>query len=263
LEQKKSIYIADDDDNIREAITAFLDNSGFEATAFQNGDLLLQAFFEKPCDLAILDIVMPGSSGFEVCASLRKVSTVPIIMLTARDSDLDYATGITLGSDDYFTKPFSAMSLMLRVKAIFRRIEYDKAEMERAGASGSSKEASGSNNEGSGSSKEASGSNKEERVISFQGISILCKSRTVAVKGSEISLTPLEYAMLKYMMERAGAAVSRAELLDEVWHCSVEVQTSATDDTVRRLRKKLAGSDAVIEAVWGFGYRLKGRVEDR
>lgn len=126
MEQKKLIYIADDETNIREGIRAFLENDGYDVRAFENGDLLLDAFSAEPADLVILDVMMPGSNGFTVCKELRKVSHVPIIMLTARDSDLDYATGLSLGSDDYFTKPFSPISLVMRVKSIFRRIEFDR-----------------------------------------------------------------------------------------------------------------------------------------
>ena len=108
MEPKKTIYIADDEQNIREAIKTFLESEGYAVTAFENGDLLLEAFRKSVCDLVILDVMMPGSNGFTVCTEIRKLSTVPIIMLTARDSDLDYATGLSLGSDDYFTKPFSA-----------------------------------------------------------------------------------------------------------------------------------------------------------
>jgi len=121
----KRIYIADDETNIREAIEAFLCNEGYEVAGFATGDDLLARFQEDPCDLVILDVMMPGSNGFVVCKAIRAASPVPIIMLTARDSDLDYATGLSLGSDDYFTKPFSPMSLVMRVKAIFRRVELD------------------------------------------------------------------------------------------------------------------------------------------
>ena len=126
METQKMIYIADDEKNIREAISTFLVKEGFAVTAFENGDLLLSAFKEEPADLIILDVMMPGTNGFLICKELRKLSHVPIIMLTARDSDLDYMTGLDLGSDDYFTKPFSPMSLVLRVRAIFRRMEYDR-----------------------------------------------------------------------------------------------------------------------------------------
>jgi len=122
----KKIYIADDETNIRLGIKTFLENAGYEVEDFETGDLLLAAFAQNPADLVILDVMMPGSNGFVVCKEIRKSSRVPIIMLTARDSDLDYATGLDLGSDDYLTKPFSPMALTMRVKAIFRRIEFEQ-----------------------------------------------------------------------------------------------------------------------------------------
>jgi len=126
MSKPKKIYIADDETNIRLGIKTFLENAGYIVEDFENGDLLIEAFSENPADLVILDVMMPGSNGFIVCKKLRKISRVPIIMLTARDSDLDYATGLDLGSDDYFTKPFSPMALVMRVKALFRRIEYER-----------------------------------------------------------------------------------------------------------------------------------------
>jgi len=126
MDQQKKIYIADDEASIRAAIKTFLESAGYAVTDFEAGDLLLQAFRENPADLVILDVMMPGSNGFVVCKELRKHSRVPIIMLTARDSDLDYATGLDLGSDDYLVKPFSPMALTMRVKAIFRRMEFER-----------------------------------------------------------------------------------------------------------------------------------------
>ncbi|MDG6112042.1 response regulator transcription factor [Lactococcus formosensis] len=128
----KTIYIADDDDNIRLAIKAFLEKEDFKVVDFPTGDELLERFNEEPSDFVILDVMMPGSNGFTILKALRAQSIVPIIMLTARDSDLDYATGLDLGSDDYFTKPFSPMELVMRVKAIFRRIEFEKQKNEEA-----------------------------------------------------------------------------------------------------------------------------------
>ncbi|HHV10667.1 MAG TPA: response regulator transcription factor [Clostridiales bacterium] len=232
---KKSIYIADDEENIREAIKTFLMSDGYEVTAFENGDLLLGHFKKKPADLIILDVMMPGSSGFTVCSEIRKLSTVPIIMLTARDSDLDYATGLSLGSDDYFTKPFSAMSLVMRVKAIFRRIEFEKQN---------------------------SGQTDGLRELSFGDITIDIKGKTVKAAGQDVMLTPNEYGLLKYLIERNDQAVSRDELLESIWGYNTEIETRATDDTVRRLRKKLEQSNVLIEAVWGFGFRLKVRDAD-
>jgi len=126
MENTKKIYIADDETTIRLAIKAFLENAGYTVEDFETGDLLLEAFANNPADLVVLDVMMPGSNGFVVCKELRKKSSVPIIMLTARDSDLDYATGLDLGSDDYLTKPFSPMALTMRIKAIFRRMEFER-----------------------------------------------------------------------------------------------------------------------------------------
>ena len=121
----RRIYIADDDENIRHIIRTFLESDGYQVEDFPTGDLLLERFLKEESDLVILDVMMPGSSGFDICTELRKISTTPIIMLTARDSENDYAMGLGLGSDDYITKPFSAMSLVMRVRAIFRRIDFE------------------------------------------------------------------------------------------------------------------------------------------
>lgn len=170
---RESIYIADDEPNIRDVVKSFLESEGYCVTAFEDGDKLLAAFKEKPCDLVILDVMMPGPSGFTVCSELRKISTVPIIMLTARDSDIDYATGINLGSDDYFTKPFSAMSLVMRVKAIFRRIEFDKTGKE----------------------------NSSPHILVHADIQIDLNNKTVTLAGTSLELTPNEYNLLCYLIE--------------------------------------------------------------
>jgi len=228
--EKKRIYIADDDDNIREAIRAFLENDGYDVTAFADGERLLERFQREPADLLILDVMMPGPDGFAVCTRVRQTSTVPIIMLTARDSDLDYARGISLGSDDYFTKPFSPTALVMRVKAIFRRIEFEKQRASSAGG---------------------------EPPLRCGGVTADRRAKRVTAGGAELELTPNEYDVLCYLLERPGQAVSRDELLKSVWGCEVEIETRATDDTVRRLRKKLAGSGVAVEAVWGYGFRLE------
>ena len=147
MSEAKVIYIADDETNIRLAIKTFLENSGYKVRDFESGDALLAAFAGAPADLVVLDVMMPGSNGFVVCKQLRKTSRVPIIMLSARDSDLDYATALDLGSDDYLVKPFSPMALVMRIKAIFRRIEFERqthAERETATGLNESGEPSGS-----------------------------------------------------------------------------------------------------------------------
>jgi len=154
---------------------------------------------------------------------------VLIIILTARDSEIDYATGINLGSDDYFTKPFSAMSLVMRVKAILRRVKLDKENI--------------------------ISSDKEE--LEFADIKVNLKTMKVDGAGNIIDLTPSEYNLLNYLIENKDRAVSRDELLDKIWGYGKDIETRACDDTVRRLRKKLNVTHVKIENIWGFGFRVK------
>lgn len=223
------IYIAEDEDNIRETVKAFLESEGYEVSDFNNGDSLFEEFQKNPSDLVILDVLMPGSSGFEITKRIRGISTVPIIILTARDSEIDYATGINLGSDDYFTKPFSAMSLVMRVKAILRRVKLDQENMISA--------------------------DKEE--LEFADIKVNLKTMKVHGAGNPIDLTPSEYNLLNYLIENKDRAVSRDELLDKIWGYGKDIETRACDDTVRRLRKKLNATHVKIENIWGFGFRVK------
>ncbi len=231
MNKEQLIYIADDDRNIRQAIKTFLENEGYRVEDFETGDMVMEAFKKCPCDLMILDVMMPGTDGFEVCRQIREKSIVPTIMLTARDTDMDYATGMSLGSDDYFTKPFSVVALSMRVKAIFRRIEFESRR---------------------------SRANEEDAHVLRLGTVTLSEALHRADIGKEaLALTPNEYELLKYLLERSGQAVARAELLEKVWGYETDVETRATDDTVRRLRKKLEPSNVVIETVWGYGFRIR------
>lgn len=224
---KKRIYVADDDDNIRQVVKTFLSSDGHEIEDFPTGELLLERFRQEPCDLAILDVMMPGRDGFAVCTELRKISTVPIIMLTARDSENDFAMGLGLGSDDYITKPFSAMALLMRVRAIFRRIDFESRKRAAPDAA------------------------------AVGGLRLDEDRRRVLSDGKPLALTPTEYEVLKYLMLHADQAISREELLNAVWGFESVVETRATDDTVRRLRQKLGASGVNIAAVWGYGFRLE------
>ncbi|MBQ3356209.1 MAG: response regulator transcription factor [Oscillospiraceae bacterium] len=227
--ESKRIYIADDDDNIRQIVKTFLSSDGYAVEDFPTGDLLLERFRQTPCDLAILDVMMPGSDGFTVCTELRKISTVPIIMLTARDSENDYAMGLGLGSDDYITKPFSAMALLMRVRAIFRRIDFESRKHEPSAPA----------------------------AVTVGRLTLDEDRRHILNNGTPLALTPTEYEVLKYLMLHKDQAVSREELLNTVWGFESVVETRATDDTVRRLRQKLGGCGVNIAAVWGYGFRLE------
>jgi DNA-binding response OmpR family regulator len=150
-------------------------------------------------------------------------------MLTARDSENDFAMGLGLGSDDYITKPFSAMALLMRVRAIFRRIDFE--------------------------SQKHTASAVQPSTIGR--LTLNEDGRHILMDEKPLALTPTEYEVLRYLMLHAGQAVSREELLTEIWGFETAVETRATDDTVRRLRQKLDGSGVSIAAVWGYGFRLE------
>lgn len=221
----KSIYIADDDANIRNIIESFLKNDGFSVTAFENGDDLLLAFLKLPCDMVILDIMMDGTDGLTVCSKIREKNNVPIIIVSARDSELDRITGITMGSDDYLVKPFSPIELVARVKALFRRIELDRTMI-------------------------------VHDLLKYADMTLNVSTRESFVGNNRLDLTPTEFALLTYMFENSSRAVSREELLQNVWKFDFDVDTRATDDVLKRLRKKLSASRVRIESVWGFGFKL-------
>ena len=225
---QNTIYAADDELNIRNLIKLFLENAGFTVEVFESGEALLKRFGEKSADLVILDIMMPGRDGFEICTEIRKISTAPIIMLTARTGETDYIAGLTLGSDDYFTKPFSPMSLVTRVKAIFRRMETDGVQREKG------------------------------TPPLFHDLTVDRALKTILFNDKPLDFTPTEYEMVAFLVENCDRAVGRSELLNKVWGYGSEVETRATDDAVKRIRKKLTacGSETLIETVWGFGFKL-------
>lgn len=223
----KKIYLADDEQDIREILTEFLSNAGYEVTAYKNGDTLFSVFQEKPCDLVILDIMMPGSDGLSIYKKLRTISSVPIIILTAKDSESDHMKGFMYGGDDYLIKPFSPSLLVVRVNALFRRVEMNipvKAD------------------------------------ISFGDVCFSWEKHNAIVKEHDIGLTMTEFSLLGCLMEHGGTAIPRNEILDKVWGIdSTEIETRVVDETVRRVRQKMktAGSKVRISAVWGYGYKLE------
>ncbi len=227
----KLIYVADDELNIRELIKSFLVSAGFEVKTFANGNLLFNAFLDEKPDLIVLDIMMPGTDGLTLCTQIRETSVVPIIIVSARDSELDRITGITIGSDDYLVKPFSPVELVARINALFRRMAFD--------------------NKMDGLKSE----------LSFNAMTINPKTREVLFRGATVDVSPTEYSFLLYLFEHQDRAVSREELLKNVWQFESQVDTRATDDVVKRLRKKLAATNVRIEAVWGFGYKLEEAVD--
>lgn len=225
---QRKIYIADDEKNICNLIQSFLEKEGFEVKCFSNGSDLLSAFRMEPADLLILDIMMPGIDGLSLCAMIRQESNVPIIIVSARDSEIDRVTGITIGSDDYLVKPFSPLELVVRVKALFRR-SYLVSEQNSV----------------------------ESEIVVYHTLILNTKLRTLTIDEKPLTLTPTEFDFLAFLVRNKDRAVSKEELLKELWHLDVQIDTRVTDDVVKRLRKKLKEIGKVsIETVWGFGYRI-------
>ena len=206
----------------------FLQKEGYAVETFSDGQMLLDTFNAKRADMLILDIMMPKLDGLSLCAELRKTSSVPIIFVSAKDSEGDKIAGLMLGSDDYLTKPFSPVELVLRVKGIFKRMDFDKSHVINA------------------------------ENIKISDIIIYPKKRYAACKETDLMLTPMEFNLLLYLTNNQNKGVSRDELLNKVWGFDSEVDTRATDDMIKRIRKKLlnCGSSLKIETLWGFGFMI-------
>ena len=225
-----SIYLADDEKSIRELLHSFLASDGYTVRSFESGDALLEAFRQEPAELVILDIMMPGTDGLTVCRELRCVSDIPIILLTAKDSELDYVMGISQGSDDYLTKPFRPTILLMKVRALLRRVEMDRGKTAAA-----------------------------VDELRYGDLRYSAMENAVLCGNTPVALTQTELRLLSYMLKQPEKAYSREELLNAVWGFDSEVETRVTDETLRRIRKKLlqAGSTVSVSTIWGFGYKLK------
>ena len=223
------IYLADDDPGLLEVFSAFLENAGYEVRAFPTGDDLALEFERREPNLVVLDVMMPGTDGLTVCKNLREVSNVPIVILTAKDSEMDYMHGLAIGADDYLTKPFSPSMLVMRVKALLRRVEMGRV------------------------------ASPATHGLAYADVQLSEEAHEAHAANKPLSLTMTEFALLRCLLEANGTAVSREALLRKVWGFDAEVETRVTDETVRRVRHKLrdAGSVTRIKAVWGYGYKLE------
>ena len=210
----KLIYIADDDDNIRNLLKTFLEREGFHVTGFPTGDKLFEVFSNSPADLIILDVMMPGHDGFFILKEIRKTSNVPIIMLTAKDSDTDYIQGLDMGSDDYFTKPFSPIKLVSKVKSILKRQE------EITGKAGDKPD--------------------NDAVYEFADIIINRKTKETTMQGKPLPLTPNEYQLLTQVetrvaddtVKRLRKKISKSDAkISTIWGYGFRLVNRSDEDT--------------------------------
>jgi two-component system response regulator ResD len=223
------ILIVDDEANIREIVAVYLTAAGFEVRHAPDGRAGLAAAFADAPDLVLLDIMLPGLDGLAVCRELREVSRVPIIMLTARDTDLDKVALLESGADDYITKPFSPPELVARVRAVLRRAQ----EVTGVGAAA---------------------------VLSVGGLHVDPAGRTATVDGRDIALTAKEFDLIAAMAADPGVVFTRERLLEHAWGFSEFVESRGVDVHIRHLREKLgdeAAAPRFIETVRGVGYRLR------
>jgi DNA-binding response OmpR family regulator len=222
---EERILVVDDERNIVDLVELYLKREGYRVDRAHDGDSALERIRAEEPALVVLDIMLPGLDGFEVCRRVRAGSDVPIIMLTARDEDIDKIVGLELGADDYLTKPFNPRELVARVKAILRRTTRPKAA---AGA-----------------------------PIRVGDVLVDPARREVAVAGEQVQMRMKEFDLLQCFAEHEGIVLSRDQLLNLVWGYDFYGQTRTVDVHVAHLRKRIAGSELVqIETVTGVGYKL-------
>ncbi len=225
-----TILLVDDEDAVQKLLTYPLEHEGFRVLQARDGEEALLRFAGEHVDLVVLDLMLPKLDGLEVCRRLRAHSTVPIIMLTARDDELDKVVGLELGADDYITKPFSIREFRSRVRALLRRA--------------------------------AIGSQADGRdLISVDGLEIDLAKRTVVVRGASVSLTYVEFELLRTLAARPGRVFSRQALLEALWGDYAYREPRTIDVHVRHLREKLEadpGEPELILTVRGVGYRFQG-----
>jgi DNA-binding response OmpR family regulator len=221
----RTIHVVDDDQNMRELLGRYLEHEGYRVFLHSNAEEFLPALETQGADLIVLDIMLPGMDGLELCRQLRSKYGTPIIFASARSEEFDRILGIELGGDDYLVKPFSPRELLARIKAIFRRME---------------------------TSLPSPGSGK-----TFKDLTIDTAARQVRTKDQAVELTNKEYELLTFLIENAGRAFTREQLITAVWGYAYVGDSRSVDDLVRRIRKKLDGVSAVeISTVWGYGYRI-------
>jgi two-component system, OmpR family, alkaline phosphatase synthesis response regulator PhoP len=225
----ETILVVDDEKNIVDLIEIYARQQGFSTLRAHDGRTGLQLAETAAPDLVVLDLMLPALDGWEVCRQIRAKSDLPIIMLTARDDDVDKIVGLELGADDYMTKPFNPRELMARIKAILRRRE-------------------------GGAQKSADGG---AAIIRAQQLVVDPARRETRVAGTEVKLRAKEFDLLLALLEHKGIVLTREKLLEIVWGFDFAGETRTVDVHVAQLRKRIAGSGVELETVFGVGYKLR------
>lgn len=222
------IWCVDDDNTIRDIEVYTLTQTGFEAKGFADGISMLEALKTEKPELIVLDIMLPGKDGVEILKEIRsnpETRKIPVIMATAKGTEMDKIQGLDTGADDYLVKPFGVMEMVSRIKAVLRRCEPDE----------------------------------KEEVLSIGKITLSDKEHLVTVNGEKVVLTFKEFEILKLFMSNPGIVFSRDKLLSEVWEIDYLGESRTVDMHIKTLRQKLGDAGALIETVIGVGYKMEGK----
>ena len=226
-----SVLIVEDEESLADPLAFLLRKEGFEATVVAGGPSALAEFDRAGADIVLLDLMLPGMSGTDVCKQLRARSSVPVIMVTARDSEIDKVVGLELGADDYVTKPYSARELIARIRAVLRR---------------------GGDTDDPG---------LYDGVLEAGPVRMDVERHVVSVNGEPITLPLKEFDLLEYLMRNSGRVLTRGQLIDRVWGADYVGDTKTLDVHVKRLRSKIEADPANpvhLVTVRGLGYKLEG-----
>ena len=226
------ILLVEDEASISEPLAFLLEREGYRVQVVADGAEAARVFPESNADLVLLDLMLPGLPGTEVCRSIRAKSSVPIIMLTAKDSEIDIVVGLELGADDYITKPYSTRELLARVRAALRRSESTQTNDEAY---------------------------DEEGVIDELDVRLDTERHTVSVRGEEITMPLREFELLEMLMRHAGRVLTRGQLIDRVWGSDYYGDTKTLDVHIKRIRSRIEADPKdpqLVTTVRGVGYRF-------
>jgi DNA-binding response OmpR family regulator len=220
----QTVLVVEDETSIASFVALYLKNAGYRVQTAGTGQEALDGIGRERPDLVVLDLMLPDLDGIEVCRRIRRTSDLPILMLTARDEDVDKIIGLEVGADDYLTKPFNPRELVARVKSILRRAVPERRE-------------------------------PQEKELNHGSLKIDAGRREVRVDGQEIQLAPKEFDLLWELLDHRGLVLTRDQLLERVWGYTFAGDTRTVDVHVRQIRRKL-GEASPIVTVWGVGYKV-------
>ena len=240
MSEKQKILIVDDDEDISELISLYLIKECFDTKRAEDGDVALSLFKEYQPDLILLDIMLPGKDGYDVCREIRKTSKVPIIMLSAKGEIFDKVLGLELGADDYMIKPFDSKELVARVKAVLRRFTSDEGENKTVDNTTTVEESSNINR------------------VRYADLEINLTNYSVTYNNQRVDMPPKELELFYFLASHPNQVFTREQLLDRIWGYEYIGDTRTVDVHVKRLRQKINDhAEWRLSTVWGVGYKFE------